>query len=157
RTSFQGDFDFTQSKGFVLRVSAGLDIPTKTVSWLVQAIDPATGEVIQDPTKGLVPPNNVAGPGSGFVTYQVTPQDGLPTGTTITAQAHVAFNTAAPMDTDAIKQVLDGKAPTTTVTATPLAQGSSSYRVAWNSQDDAGGSGVKDVTVYVAVDGGNFQ
>src|SRR5262249_43414298 len=56
RTSFQGDFDFTQSKGFVLRVSAGLDIPTKTVSWLVQAIDPATGEVIQDPTKGLLPP-----------------------------------------------------------------------------------------------------
>src|SRR5262249_30997466 len=83
RTSFQGDFAFTQGKGFVLRVSAGLDIPTKTVSWLVQAIDPATGEVIQDPTKGLLPPNNVAGAGSGFVTYQVTPQDGLPTGTTI--------------------------------------------------------------------------
>src|SRR5262249_18005594 len=53
--SFQSDFDFTNSKGFILRVSAGIDISSNTATWLLQAIDPLTGEVIQDPTKGLLP------------------------------------------------------------------------------------------------------
>src|SRR5262249_51242710 len=49
RASFQGDFDFSRSKGFILRVSAGVDVQAATSTWLLQAIDPATGEVIQDP------------------------------------------------------------------------------------------------------------
>src|SRR6185436_5574486 len=61
--TFQSDFDFTQSKGFILRVSAGLDLTTNTASWLLQAIDPLTGEVVTDPTKGLLPPDNAAGIG----------------------------------------------------------------------------------------------
>src|SRR5262249_138579 len=43
RALFQGDFDFTQSKGFILRVSAGIDITSATATWLIQAIDPRTG------------------------------------------------------------------------------------------------------------------
>src|SRR4029077_19817771 len=58
--SFQGDFDFTRSKGFILRVSAGIDINSDTVTWLLQAIDPDTGEVIQDPTKGLLAPDDAS-------------------------------------------------------------------------------------------------
>ena len=38
RATFQGDFDFTNSKGFILRVSAGIDPKSATATWLVQAI-----------------------------------------------------------------------------------------------------------------------
>ena len=41
--SFQGDFDFSASKGFILRVSAGVDASSHVVTWLLQAIDPDTG------------------------------------------------------------------------------------------------------------------
>jgi len=41
--SFQGDFDFSASKGFILRVSAGVDAFSHVVTWLLQAIDPDTG------------------------------------------------------------------------------------------------------------------
>src|SRR5262249_14899151 len=68
--SFQGDFDFTNSKGFVLRVSAGLDLNSSTMTWLLEAIDPFTGEVITDPGKGLLAPDNASGAGRGFVTYK---------------------------------------------------------------------------------------
>src|SRR4029077_16133594 len=78
--SFQGDFDFTKSKGFILRVSAGIDINSNTITWLCQAIDPLTGAVVTDPAKGLLPPDNAQGAGRGFVTYTVTPKDGLATG-----------------------------------------------------------------------------
>ena len=76
--SFQGDFDFTQTKGFILRVSAGIDIQSGTITWLLQAIDPTTGEVEQDPTRGLLAP---AAALSGFVTYTAEPLAGLATGT----------------------------------------------------------------------------
>ncbi|MGA2035933.1 MAG: putative Ig domain-containing protein, partial [Thermoguttaceae bacterium] len=155
--SFQGDFDFTQTKGFILRVSAGIDLNSNTLSYDLQAIDPATGEVIQDPTKGLLLPDDASGAGEGFVTYTIQPKAGLATGTAISAQARVLFNTAPPEDTPNITQTIDGAAPTTTLTVSPVSQGSSDYQVRWNAVDDPGGSGVKGVTVYVAEDGGDYQ
>ena len=68
----------------------------------------------------------------------------------------VAVDIAAPLDTEKLTQLIDGAAPTTTLTASPLSPGSSDYQVRWSSGDDAGGSGVKHVTVYVAEDGGDF-
>ncbi|MEI9924477.1 MAG: hypothetical protein WDN50_13935 [Bradyrhizobium sp.] len=49
------------------------------------------------------------------------------------------------------------QAPVTTLTVTPVVQGGSDYQVQWTSQDDAGGSGVKNVTVYVSADGGDYS
>jgi len=152
--SFQGDFDFTQSKGFILRVSAGIDVHSGTITWLLQAIDPTTGEVEQDPTRGLLPPGSNA---SGFVTYTALPKAGLATGTQVSAQARVLFDTSAPQDTNTVTNTVDSVAPTTTLTATPISPGSSDYQVQWTATDDNGGSGVQGVTVYVAEDGGDYQ
>ncbi|MCB1942331.1 MAG: putative Ig domain-containing protein, partial [Candidatus Accumulibacter sp.] len=126
------------------------------MTWLLQAIDPLTGEVVSDPARGLLPPDNAQGAGRGFVTYTAVPRDGLATGTQISAQARVLFNTTAPLDTAQITYTLDARAPTSTLTANPVVQGGSDYRVQWSAQDDNGGSGVKSVSVYVAEDGGDY-
>ncbi len=55
RSLFQGDFDFTQSNGFILRVSAGVDLRSHAATWLLQAIDPLTGQLLRDSTRGLLP------------------------------------------------------------------------------------------------------
>ncbi|HYU32388.1 MAG TPA: putative Ig domain-containing protein [Thermoanaerobaculia bacterium] len=154
--AFQGDFDFRRRKGFILRVSAGLDLQSNIATWLLQAIDPETGEVLQDPARGLLPPNNAQGAGSGFVTWTVLPKPGLATGTVVSAQARVLFNTLPPEDTLRIDQMIDGVAPTTTLTSRPVAAGEADYQVDWSAQDDAAGSGVQSVTVYAAEDGGDF-
>ena len=156
RSSFQGDFDFSQSRGFVLRVSAGLDVSTATVSWLLQAIDPLTGELLQDPGQGLLPPNNSQGIGAGFVGYSVQPLTDVASGGTIAAQARVLFDTAPPQDTLQITHTLDAVAPTSSVSVQPLSSGEM-LLVQWQAVDDAGGSGVQHVTVYVAEDGGDFR
>ncbi|MGE3817844.1 MAG: putative Ig domain-containing protein, partial [Isosphaeraceae bacterium] len=156
RGSFQGDFDFVQSKGFILRVSAGLDVRSNTASWLLQAIDPDTGEVVQGPDVGLLAPNNAQGVGSGSVGYTIVPQEGLASGAEVRAQARVLFNTMPPQDTTALTQVIDGVAPATTLHAEPLVPGGADYLVRWTATDDADGSGVKHVTVYVSEDGGAF-
>ncbi|MDB5349218.1 MAG: hypothetical protein JWN86_465, partial [Planctomycetota bacterium] len=156
RGSFQGDFDFTASRGFILRVSAGLDLSTRTASWLLQAIDPQTGEVLRDTSRGLLAPNDLQGHGSGYVGYTIKPKDGLPTGTTIQAQARVLFNTAAPQDTAILADTIDSVAPTTSLTAVPVEAGSAELDVRWTATDEAGGSGVAHVTVYVSQDGGDY-
>ena len=150
--TFQGDFDFSQTKGFILRVSAGLDLDTNTATWLLQAIDPNTGEVLQNATAGLLAPGEI-----GFVGYTIQPQKGLATGTQISAEATVLFNNSPPQDTGTLTQTIDSAAPATTLTAAPLMAGSSNYQVSWNAQDDPDGSGIKSVTVYVAEDGGDYQ
>ena len=150
--TFQGDFDFTQTKGFILRVSAGMDLDTNTATWLLQAIDPNTGEVLQSATEGLLMPGE-----TGFAGYTIKPLAGLATGIQISANATVLFNNAPPLDTNTLTQTIDGTAPTTTLTATPLMAGSSNYQVSWNSQDDANGSGLKSVTVYALEDGGDYK
>ena len=75
----RGDYDYIQTSGFILRVGAcAIDPATDTATWLLQAIDPNTGEVLQNATEGLL----LAGQ-SGFVSYTMKPQSGLATGTQI--------------------------------------------------------------------------
>ncbi|MBL8482577.1 MAG: hypothetical protein JNJ60_10290, partial [Rhodocyclaceae bacterium] len=155
--SFQSDFDFSASRGFILRVNAGIDVNSNTITWLLQAIDPLTGEVVQDPAKGLLPPDDASGAGRGFVSYTVVPKAGLATGTSISAQARVLFNTTAPLDTPEVRYTIDGVAPVTTLTAAPVVAGGQDYQVNWSAVDDGSGSGVKAVTVYVAEDGGDYS
>ncbi len=154
--SFQEDIDLTNSKGYILRVSAGFVVNSDTMTWLLLAIDPTTGEVITNPNEGLLPPDDSSGAGEGFVSYTVEPLAGTTTGTQVSAQARVLFNTGAPLDTPTITYSIDGTAPTTTLTATAIAAGSSNYNVQWNATDDPAGSGVKSTTVYVSEDGGNY-
>ena len=93
---FQGDFDFTQTKGFILSVSAGIDTQTGIATWLLEAIDPLTGEVITNPDLGLLPANDAEGDErAGYVSYTVQPYADATSGATVSATATVLFNNAA--------------------------------------------------------------
>ena len=164
RALFQGemnDQDFVDAKGFILRVSAGIDpSPASgkpTATWLLQAIDPNTGEVIQDAQKGLLPPNAEGAIGEGFVSYTVLPSSNAETNDEIHAKARVLFNTAPPEDTTTLTHVLDATAPNTDLQVTRLGVDSNDFQLEWSATDDNGGSGVRHVTVYVAEDGGDFR
>ena len=173
RAFLQEEFDFSQSKGFNLRISAGLEIETNTLSWLIQAIDPKTGEIIQNPDIGLLLPNTEEKIGSGFVSYTVLPSADIATGAVINSSARVFYNNAAPIETAETVNIADGEAPGTTINVKPLGEevnsensnyesiqkieGSKDYLVSWKPLDDEAGSGIKHVTVYVAENGGDFK
>jgi large repetitive protein len=157
RGAFAGDFDFSMQLGFILRISAGLDIPTNAATWLIQAIDPQTGDVVTNPQIGLLPPNNANGSGAGFVTYTTAPLPAATTGDVIEAQARVLFNNAPPQDTALVTHVIDAVAPQTTLTATPLGADGAHHLIQWSAVDEEAGSGVRHVTIYAAQDGGDFR
>lgn len=158
RALFQGEFDFVDTEGFLLRVSAGVDQFSHEATWLLQAIDPLTGELIQDPNRGILPPNNAQAEGAGFVAYTVMPDTRVvETGAELTASARVLFNDAPPEDTPEISQTIDVMAPATELTVERVAAGSDNYLVSWNVTDDPGGSGFRHVTLYAATDGGDYR
>ncbi len=157
RGAFQGDFDFQQSKGFLLRVTAGIDLASATATWFFQAIDPRTGEVLQNSQMGFLAPNNANGIGAGYISWSAEAKSDLATGTVIRANGRVITNNAPPQETATTTHTVDSIAPTTTLTVSQLSANSNDYQVKWMATDDSGGSGVKHVTVYVSTDGGDYE
>src|SRR3546814_18076569 len=51
-------------------VDGSLDLTTRTVTWVLEAIDPETGVGGSD-DRGLLPPEAGSGAGQGLVTYEV--------------------------------------------------------------------------------------
>ncbi|MBN8491307.1 MAG: tandem-95 repeat protein, partial [Burkholderiales bacterium] len=155
RATYQGDIDLRNSRGYVLRISAGVDPNTSIASWVLQAIDPETGEVLQDATRGLLTAEDGDGSGRGFVSYTINPRFGVATGQQVKASARVAFDGKAGFDTPELVQTFDGAAPVTTLTVRALA--GNAYDLQWSAIEEPGGSGVRHVSVFVSVDGGAWQ
>ncbi|MCA9137966.1 MAG: hypothetical protein KDB00_14440, partial [Planctomycetales bacterium] len=155
RSLFQGEFDFVDSLGFVLRVSAGVDLTTNSATWLLQAIDPLTGELVRNPNIGLLRPNNAQSQGAGFVSFSIEASEAGDTGSDITSTSRVLLNNAPPEDTPPLVYQLDAAAPATQLDIHDM--GGADFMVRWNSVDDEGGSGFKHVTLYVSEDGGTFK
>ena len=156
---FQGDFDFTESKGFIVRVSAGIDAEQGIITWLLQAVDSETGQVISDGIRGLLPGKDASSntPNTGYVAYTVAARENTVDDVEVTAQARLFINNTPPQESGIQTYRLDARAPKTAVAATEQtnADGSSLYHVQWQAQDTE--SGIKHVTVYVAKDGGDFR
>ncbi|MDN5787881.1 CARDB domain-containing protein, partial [Pseudorhodobacter sp.] len=152
RMVWQQDLDLSASRGFILRFSAGMDIESRTATWLVQAIDPKTGELLDTAgPEGLL----LAGE-SGGVKFTASADPDAISGADISASARILTDIAAPEDTTPYRYRLDGKAPVTTFTAKRLGEGSD-YRIEWSAVDAANGSGLRDANIYASVDGGDFR
>jgi RHS repeat-associated protein len=155
RRYYSTRIDATATVGEYVDVTAGIDLTTGLVTWTFSSIDPTTGAAPTGLLAGFLPPDDSEGDGEGFVTYSVAPNAGLTTGTTISAQASVVFDTNAPLNTPTFVNTIDTGPPTSTVTALPAAS-PASFTLSWSGQSDPGGSGIASYTVYVSEDGGPF-
>ena len=136
--------------GLIARINAGLNIQTGVATWTLTAIDPDTGELPEDPTRGLLPPNDPdVHDGEGYVTFQVRPQAGLPTGTEITNSATIIFDVNEPIDTNEVFNTLDAVAPSSEVISPSGGVPDATFDVTWTDDgDDPGGSGVALCSIY---------
>jgi hypothetical protein len=94
--------------------------------------------------------------GEGFFTYTVQPKAGLPTGTPISAQASIVFDTNAPLATPMAHNTLDASGPTSTVATLPATTTTARFPLSWSGSDDAAGSGMAHFDIYVSDSGGAF-
>ena len=137
-------------------ITAGVDIATGRVTWTLTAIDPLTGEQPTGALLGLLPPNNASNIGQGYVTYTVQPKAGTQTGTPLSAQATIVFDSNEPIATNAVTNTLDGVAPTSAIAALP-ASTVPTFTLSWSGMDDPTGSGLASYDVWVSDNGGPYQ
>jgi hypothetical protein len=102
RAFYTDRLDFTDTQGFYVDVTAGINIATGEAFWTVTAIDPETGEIVTDPLKGFLPPNDGNGAGDGFVSYTIQTDRDITTGAVIDAEAKIYFDNNEPIDTPPI-------------------------------------------------------
>ena len=137
------------ANGDDVSASGSYDAGTNTITWTIEAINPATGDVDGTPQGGFLPPDDSAGDGEGYVSFQVDPEPNLANGTQIDAQASIVFDTNAAISTNTWVNTIDASAPTATVAALP-AQETGPFTVSWTGDTTA--SPITAYNVYVSTD-----
>jgi hypothetical protein len=77
----------------IVRVDAHLDPATGIATWTFISIDPATGQLTEDPLAGFLPPNVNPPEGEGRVLYTVSAKPSVATGTLITRRRSCSTST----------------------------------------------------------------
>jgi hypothetical protein len=152
---YLGRIELTDGSGLVVDVMATVDVVSGMATWILQTIDPATGEPPEDALAGFLPPNDENGIGEGFVSYTIRPRSDATTWAVIDAEATIVFDTNEPIDTPPVFNTIDAVPPASSVTEATNEFWTANIFVTWGGEDD-GGSALKDYTVYVSVDGGPY-
>ncbi len=148
--------DLTATKGFRVDVFAFMDLATRTATWTLTTIDPATGDLPVDALAGFLPPDDPDGVGDGFVSFGVKADRLVATGARLDARARIVFDTEEPIDTPDIMNTIDAVAPQSAVSALAESTDQSTFLISWTGVDDDGGSAIAAYDIRVSIDGGAF-
>jgi hypothetical protein len=163
----------TTSNGatFNVQIQVSLDPSSGVLTATFQSIDPDT-DLPPDLLHGFLPPEDGSGRGIGYLSYVVSPQDNLPTGTKIQAVATISFDASPAIATNQVDDsdptkgsdpakaaltTIDSGAPSSTVAALPAKTASTNFIVSWSGHDDTGGSGIAYYDVYFSDNGGDAK
>ncbi|HNQ24642.1 MAG TPA: RHS repeat-associated core domain-containing protein [Phycisphaerae bacterium] len=156
---------------FEVHIEAGIDAGTGEAFAYLYTIDPET-ELPPPVDIGFLPPEDGTGRGMGHFSYLVQHESGLPSGTEIRNVATIQFdfgltiatNQVDPLDpsqgTNPEKEALvtiDTGPPTSYVLPLPDVTTTSVFEVEWTGEDDAGGAGIRDYTIYVSIDESPYE
>ncbi len=160
---FQTNVAFTYNGvSFQVQIEAGIDLESGQVFANFVSIDPLTS-LPPAVNIGFLPPEDGTGRGIGHVSYSVSPQPNLPTGTQITNVALIQFDVnpviatdqADPNDPskgiDPAKEALvtiDNTPPVSAVLPLPAVEPTTNFTVSWSGTDV--GSGIASFDIYDA-------
>jgi uncharacterized repeat protein (TIGR01451 family) len=146
---FVTNVDLRPAQNLFIHVNVKLDPTSRVLTWTFTSIDPATGQLPTDPLVGFLPPGAV-----GNVSFLVSPNKGLSTGTPITDQASIVFDTLAPTATAPWTNTIDASSPTSHVASLPTTVAPGNFTVHWSGTDV--GVGIQDYTIFVSDNGSPF-
>ncbi len=136
---FTTTVDLRPTQSLLVSVNASLNANTKTLTWVLQSIDPATGQPPLNPQIGFLPPGV-----GGNVAFTIKPAPVLGTGSQISDQASVVFNANAPLSTPTWTNTVDNAPPASQISALPTASTCPAFRVSWSGTDVGSGVGWQD-------------
>lgn len=138
-------------------LTAGVDVTKKQAFWTFNSIDPETGLNPWQVDRGMLPVNDSTHVGEGFVTFQLKPYEGLKTGDTISIAASIVFDQNDTIPTNRWRNTIDAGMPTSKVKGRADSKNDTLYHITMQASDDEGGSGLKNVHLYLANNFGIYE
>jgi hypothetical protein len=157
KTFYTTRLNLTDSLGIVVDVTAGIDVTKREVFWIFESKDPLTGLPPSNTNHGFLPVNDSTKKGEGFVSYIIKAANNTQTGDSIKAKASIVFDINEPIETPSVFNVIDALPPISSMKALPTNSDSPSFILSWSGYDDFNGSGIRDYSIYVSENGGNFN
>lgn len=146
--TYVSNVDLRPDNNIGLRVTASLNQASGVLIWTLSSIDLRTMQPTTDPLAGILPAGT-----EGSVSFSVRPKS-VQTGTQISNQATVVFDTNAPMNTPVWTNTLDNNAPVSRVAALASSMPCPNFKVQWSGSDI--GAGTKGYAIYASDNGGAF-
>jgi uncharacterized repeat protein (TIGR01451 family) len=146
---YMTNVDLRPVQSLFVTLDATFNPSTNTITWSFNSIDPTTGLPPTDPRIGMLPPGEGAA-----VSFAAKARQALPTGTQISDQAAVVFNTNPPVNTNTWVNTLDNTPPVSQVSALSGTELCSNFNVQWSGNDI--GSGIANFTIYASDNGAPF-
>jgi RHS repeat-associated protein len=150
--------DVRDSLGVFVDITAGLDIANRRAFWIFQSIDPETGLSATLPTDGgFLPVNDTTRHnGEGYVTFSVRASSQAVTGDTTSARASIIFDTEETIYTNVWRNSIDVEAPTSAMNEGTGQSAKPTFDISWEGQDDEGGTGIKNYSIYFSENSSPF-
>ena len=126
------------------------------LSWHLQGLDPATGELQTDPNIGFLPPDVNAPEGQGGVTFTVQSNPGLVTGEQISNGASIVFDRNEAIQTPTYTNGIDTTPPKSKIKSAKASKGSCKKLKVKFAGSDAG-SGIAFRNVDVSRNGRGYK
>ena len=155
-SSYSQRLDVSSTLGVWVDVNAGIDVVHNQLFWIFQSIDPATGAEPASSQMGFLPINDSIGHGQGYVNFYIAPNANVQTGDTVAAEALIVFDDNAPIGTNVWTNTFDAVAPTSTLYAEMNSSDSLYCTFSFSAEDDANGSGVRGVEVYMSANNADY-
>ncbi len=137
-------------------VQASLDFETRTLTVHLEAVDPITGWLPENPFVGLLAPDDPDGTGEGRISYTIRHLPGLPSGTEIENKASIIFDFNDPIETPLVVNTLDDTPPESAVLPLPASVEAGDFTLAWTGTDNPNGSGVATYDIYASINDGPY-
>ncbi len=156
-STYQQRLDLRDSLGIYVDVTAGIDVSSKKAFWIFESIDPATGLPPTSGTRGFLPVNDTSKHnGEGFVDFTIKAKTNTVTGDSLRAKAEIVFDNNPSIFTPRIHNIIDAKAPVSSIDSMPPIIDSLQFPITFEAQDDNGGSGVGGVELLVSENNGPY-
>ncbi len=156
--NYSATVDFVEKSGVLIDLFAGVNagVSPPEAFWILQAIDPETGEPPTDAFAGFLPPEDGSGAGQGSVSFTIKPKLGMVTGTVVENTASIIFDNNEPIITNTVFNTIDADLPESVVQALPPVVDGPDVVLAYSGQDPAGGSGLAGFNLLVSIDGSSM-
>jgi hypothetical protein len=139
-----------------LRVVAGLNTREGSTFWQLTTIDPTTGNQVNNPFGGFLPPNDSTGRGQGYVKYTIKADPSVPSGYELKNFADIIFDQNEIISTNVWSNILTDGTPESKVFELP-AFSPEEFLVTWSGTDGRNGPGIRGYRIYVSENDENYR